>query len=497
MGKKVLVIGAGIAGLSAASYLQRNGFETEIFELHALPGGLCTAWKREGFAFDACIHWLMGSSPASNLHEIWKELGAGGLKYLEWEVYTRVLLSGGDSFDVFTDPEALEAEMLRLGPEDGKVARIISTNVRRVSRIDMPAAFDKLRPGRLLSLLANMPAAIPLFGKWMKTPLSELLAGLRSPKLKEAFSLLYGDSLPDFPAAGLFMMLGFMAKRSCGYPIGGSLAFARAIEEKYISLGGAIRYGLKVDEIIVEGGKAVGLRGAGGEARGDIVVSAADGFDTVRRLLGGRYSNSDLEAAFAGGKRFPSLIYIGLGLGESRPSLPHSSTFRLGSPITLEEGALVKDSLSLRVFGFDPGLAPKGKCSASVMIETTNDAYWSGLRERDRGAYEAEKKAVADKVVAVLDAVYPGLGSSVEIVDVATPATFIRYTNNWHGSYEGWLPTRDFLSKKMAKTLAGLANFHMVGQWVNPGGGLPPCGIDGRALAKRLCKAEGIRFRPD
>ena len=65
MGKRVLVIGAGIAGLSTASYLQRNGFDTEIFELHTQPGGLCTAWKRGGYTFDGCIHWLMGSGTSS------------------------------------------------------------------------------------------------------------------------------------------------------------------------------------------------------------------------------------------------------------------------------------------------------------------------------------------------------------------------------------------------------------------------------------------------
>ena len=61
MSKRVLVIGAGIAGLSAASYLQRNGFETEIFELHDLPGGLCTSWKRNGYTFDG---WELPEAPA-------------------------------------------------------------------------------------------------------------------------------------------------------------------------------------------------------------------------------------------------------------------------------------------------------------------------------------------------------------------------------------------------------------------------------------------------
>jgi phytoene dehydrogenase-like protein len=85
----------------------------------------------------------------------------------------------------------------------------------------------------------------------------------------------------------------------------------------------------------------------------------------------------------------------------------------------------------------------------------------------------------------------------VECVDVATPKTFIRFTNNWHGSYEGWLPTSSSFGAKIPRKIEGLAGFEMVGQWVNPGGGLPPCGMDGRRLAKRLCKLEGRRFRPE
>ena len=131
------------------------------------------------------------------------------------------------------------------------------------------------------------------------------------------------------------------------------------------------------------------------------------------------------------------------------------------------------------------------------MIETSNDAYWTELAASDPVAYAAEKKTVADAVIAALDKKIPGFSSWVVAADVATPRTFIRYTNNWHGSFEGWLPTASSMMKRLPRTIAGLERFEMVGQWVNPGGGLPPAGIDGRNLAKKLCKAEGLRFGPD
>jgi len=496
--KRVLVIGAGIAGLAAASYLQRNEFETEIFEMSAQPGGLCTSWKRGGYTFDCCIEWLMGSGPSSNLHCIWKELGAGDLRYIEREEYLTARLSDGDTITLYTDPDKLEAEMLRLSPEDGKSARFVTDRIRRIRRFDLPAAFDRTSLAEKAKLLVRLPGVLPIYKKWMKKPVSEIVARMRGAKLREGFSALVGkEAVATFPAAALFLMLGFMAKKSSGYPIGGSAAFARAIEKKYLDLGGRIRYGFKVDEIIVEDGRAVGLRGAGQEVRGDIVISAADAYDTVNRMLGGKFASPDLGRAFQSFKRFPSLIFISLGLNKDYSSFPHAQVFDLEEPIVFENGALKRDRLRIRFFSFDPSMAPAGKTAATVMIETENDEYWTRLKKDNPAGYAAEKKATAEKVIAAFDRFFPGLKDAVEVVDVATPATFIRYTNNWHGSYEGWRPEIGTFGKTMSKTIPGLANFYMVGQWVNPGGGLPPCGIGGRNLAKRLCKKEGRKFRPD
>ena len=83
------------------------------------------------------------------------------------------------------------------------------------------------------------------------------------------------------------------------------------------------------------------------------------------------------------------------------------------------------------------------------------------------------------------------------MVDVATPLTFERYTGNWQGSFEGWLITPQnahTMSKPMRQTLPGLAGFHMCGQWVEPGGGLPTGVMSARRLVKALCKEDGEKF---
>jgi phytoene dehydrogenase-like protein len=99
-------------------------------------------------------------------------------------------------------------------------------------------------------------------------------------------------------------------------------------------------------------------------------------------------------------------------------------------------------------------------------------------------------------VIALLDTRFPGFASQVEMRDVASPTTFVRYTGNWKGSFEGWqvTPKTWSLGKVMKKTLPGLANFYMAGHWVEPGGGLPAAAISGRNVVQLICKKEKKRF---
>ena len=88
--KSIIIIGAGFAGLAAGIYARMNGYSTQIFETHNLPGGLCTSWKRKGYTFDGCIHWLVGSSPCSGMHDIWEETGISqGRDIIDMDEYMR------------------------------------------------------------------------------------------------------------------------------------------------------------------------------------------------------------------------------------------------------------------------------------------------------------------------------------------------------------------------------------------------------------------------
>jgi phytoene dehydrogenase-like protein len=123
--------------------------------------------------------------------------------------------------------------------------------------------------------------------------------------------------------------------------------------------------------------------------------------------------------------------------------------------------------------------------------------YWKKLKQ-DPERYKAEKEQTADQVVAALDRRFPGVAAQVQMRDVATPMTWERYTGNWRGSFQGWLETtktlRMRMSKTMSKTLPGLEGFYMAGQWVEPGGSVPPTAMSGRHVTQIICKQDKRQF---
>jgi phytoene dehydrogenase-like protein len=127
----------------------------------------------------------------------------------------------------------------------------------------------------------------------------------------------------------------------------------------------------------------------------------------------------------------------------------------------------------------------------------SNYEYWKNLyQERER--YEAEKQHIAITVMGQLEKRFPGITEQVEMVDVATPMTYERFTGNWQGSMEGWMVTTQTMGATMGrgmdKTLPGLENFYMAGQWVEPGGGVPTAAMSGRKVIQMICKRDKIAF---
>jgi phytoene dehydrogenase-like protein len=496
--KKVIIIGAGVSGLCAGSYLQMNGYDTQIFELHDMPGGLCTAWNRKGYTFDFCVHWLVGSSPSETFYGLWNELiDMEKLEFVDHEIFFQIEDTQGNTLRIFTDVERLEEEMKRVAPEDNDVIEEFIGGIRKFLPFRMPVekAREVMNPLDRLKMMVKMLPYLRAFKKWEKISAEEFAFRCRNPLLKKAILEIF---MPESSVFFLVMTLVSMHKKGAGYPIGGSLNFARLIEGAYIKLGGTITYKSKVQKVIVKDGCAQGIQLENGDTHmADIVISAADGYSTIFKMLDGRYVNEKLRDYYSGEsdklKLFPSLVFVSLGVARTFDSEPQALSFPLKKPLVIDE-SMTYDYLPVRIFNFDPTLAPEGKTPITVMLGTYNHEFWANLREKDRERYNREKERVAAQVVEALEERFGNIKSNIEVTDVSTPASIIRYTNNWKGSFEGWQPNPGTLMLRMDKTLPGLRNFYMIGQWVEPGGGLPPAIMSGRSVTQMICKKDGKKF---
>lgn len=493
--KTLAIIGAGISGLSAGCYGRLNGYRTIILERHGLSGGLCTAWTRKGYTFDGCIHWLTSSAPGDSLYEVWEELGAvQGRPMVDHDVFWRVVGADGRAFSLYADPDRLLRHMRGLSPQDAAPAAELCGWIRKFRRFSM--VMDK--PRELMSGLDVLKLVVRMGGKLKdlrilsSMSLGEFSKRFKDPLLAAGMRLAVGESTP---LIGLVMTLAPMSRRAAGFPVGGSLAFAQAIEHRYKELGGEIRYGAKVAQILESDGKAVGVRLAdGAEVRADYVVSAADLRHTLTSLLDGRRQDDTHRSLLETGELYPSCVQVSYGVRRAFHELDEclGEAFELDAPLRL--GGEDVEWMTVRSYALDPSLAPPG-CSVVTSILDAKWEYWSALRT-DRAAYAAEKERVAAVCAEAIDRRYPGFRAAIEAIDVATPVTFERYTGSWRGTFMTWRLTPEFEKRYgyVRKTVPGLDNLYIASMWTLPPGGIPGAAQAGRQVIQLLCARDKKRF---
>jgi phytoene dehydrogenase-like protein len=395
---------------------------------------------------------------------------------------------GGQSITIYRDAERLERELISKAPEDSAAIKEFARLIRKIKKFRFPEGDRRL--ANLRSLL-RLAAFIPALSKYGILTMADFSKKFQNPLLRAFFA----SGIADLTVMAIAFALGWMADGNAGYPIGGSLRFIGLIEENYRRLGGHIRYEARVERILVHDGKAMGVRLAGGETiEADVVVSAADGFATVFEMLEGMFIDKQIRRIYETYKPFPSYVQVSLGIGADLGGEPGFLGLVLDPPLKVDPQTQ-ESLLTFRIFNFDPTFSPSGKTAVVAFLGTYNHAYWQDLRADDKASYDAEKRRIAENVGALFEKRVPQAQGKIEVVDVATPATVIRYTGNWRGSMEGWLLTPSTRFKSLPSSLPGLQDFHMAGHWTSPGGGLPSGLITGRAVARRICKEAGIRWK--
>jgi phytoene desaturase len=496
--RHIVIIGAGLAGLATGCYAQMNGYQSHIFEHHSKPGGVAAAWKRADYLIDGGIHFVMGYRPGTALYNLYHELGiVPACRFVDMTTYGRFLdEASGRSVVVTRDLDRVEAGLKAVAPADSRIVDELITMARamqgpELTDFGMGRPPELAAPLDLIKELWRMRRLFKYFTGRLAWPVTQYVQAVQDPWLRDCLKYLF---LPEVPVWFIGMMLGLVAAGQVGFLEGGCPDFVLPIEHRYTSLGGQVTYRATVEEILVAADRAVGVRLAdGSEHRADVAVSAADGYSTLFKMLGGRYVSKKIEKQYANWEPIRPMVMVSYGVAREFRGEPSFTTILLEKPLTLGDQAV--DAIFVRVFNYSSRFAPPGKTVVQVEFETQWD-YWNDLQSADRAGYDAEKERIAGDVLQRLEHHYPRLSSQVEVIDVATPYTTWRYTLNHKGAWGGWLPTPEVMNARIARTLPGLANFYLAGQWVTPGASVPSSLYSGRDVVEILCRRDGKPFLP-
>lgn len=498
------IIGAGVAGLCLGIRLQRGGRSTVIHEAGARPGGLCTGWHRGAYDFNGCLHWVLGARSGTSFHDMWRQVcDIDSLQFIDFDERVDIEVPNPDGstwhFHLYNDVARLEVYLLSLSDcrDDVTLIRQWMNAIRTVARFIPnlpPFPQEKTFFGRMAHYagLWAMWRMLPLMRKWGRLTTYSFAGQFHSPKLREAVRRLYFN---ETRMTVVIFGQAYMTSRVAAYPLGGSEALTNLLVREYEALGGRIEYNSVVEKIRVEGNRAVGLILADGRrTEAEAVCSCADWLWTVGQALDGKYVLPAQRKLLAmnGEELSNGLFYsycrLHIGVARNLSSLPHFA--RLAHHYVLPDGTPF-DQIELEVNHFDPHLAPEGHTTLTVNFTTRKGQWWIDLRNSDRAAYTRAKQTLASDIITLLSSKYSDLisPSDIEVVDVATPATYYRYTRNTIGSSQGWNPQPDITHRlPIGPTLPSLKRFALAGHWLEAGGGIPIALISALRAEKVILK---------
>ncbi len=439
--------------------------------------------EAKDYTIDGCIHHLPGASSSSKLYTMWKELGAiEDGRILFDSILRRTIDSGGNELNLYTDLVRLKEHLMEISPADREAIDQYLKAAQKFTKFELLAMVSGGGKDKL-SMIPHLPGIM----KWGPVSLEQFASRFKNSFLQKAFP----TAQYDFQGIPMMIHLSFLAGcsiKSMGWPVGGSLAFSKRIAKRYEELGGKIHYRSRVKSIAVKNDRAVGLTLEDRtKANADIVVSAADGYSTIYDMLNGKYKDDFIDEYYANPPDEQEMnAYVSLGVNLPLNDLPHGVTWLMDEKLELSDRCYQK--MDLEVLNSKTEMVPGGKSVVRIPF-TASYSYWKKL-SCDRELYVDKKHEIATKVIERLGVLIPGIKEKIEVVDVSTPITTERFTGNFHGM-QVWTPRSKqgrIMSKGLSKTLPGLDDFYMVGQWAQGLIGIATAAVQGKKLIQRLGK---------
>lgn len=475
----VIVVGAGIGGLTAGALLARRGLKVLVLDQQRRAGGYCTSWERTvsangrklRYTFDAGVHDISGLGPRGPVRSLLRQLGIEGR--LNWHRMGHEYVLPGLRLKVPHRVDEFVALLGRHFPAEREnltafflemeaVYRELYADVERTGGVPCPLR----TPEEMLAYPRRCPRAF----RWMDVPFVAMLdAYFSDPRLKQILTMLTAYLRDDpgtltvgemAPVYGYYFDGGY-------YPAGGAGSFAEALADVVRECGSRVRLGTLVHRILVEKGRATGVELAGGAVhRARAVISNADVRRTFLELVGREHLPADFVRRIEALRPSTSAFAVFLGVD----FVPDTE------PITM---FLSDDGEGLGLFvpsRVDPTLAPPGHSCVTLLrfVPQPEAATW----DREAPAYAERKRRYGDELLALAERVLPGLRDHIVFREEASPATFARYARTTDGAIYGLAAGRWRPPSK-----APIEGLYLAGAGVFPGAGVEAVVISGTLAA--------------
>ncbi len=497
-----VIIGAGLGGLSAAANLAVAGKKVLLLERHCVPGGYASTFNRGRFEFEISLHELSGLGHTDRRGPLWGTLEQCGVaqkvEFLDIPDFYRSIFP---DFDMVlpADRDGFEETLCERFPGETEGIRSFSSIMFKL----MEEVY-KLTP----QAMAADPSAFSTLMTYANSTLEDVLsAEVKDEKAQAVIAQLWGYyGLP--PSQLSFLLFAIATATYLKYgPVhvkGKSQALSQAFAESIEEHGGRVWLNNGASRIIVEGGKVRGVVAEDGtEIATQYVVSNANPISTCLDLIGRENVPSWYLRRLGWGKVGISIfsVFMGLDCPVSDLGLAnHEIMFNLGydqeSSFEIARKNLDYDLKGMAIAPYnvlDPEFSPPG----TSVVELATLAFGEPWMKLSPSEYVEAKNRVAAKAIDLAARVAPGIKEHLEVVEVATPLTHMRYTGNVAGAVYGYENSVAEGTMMRLPNRGPLEGLYFANAWVRVGGGFQPCIDSGHQAAKEVVEdmeREGMEF---
>ena len=503
----VIIIGSGIAGLTAGAYLAREGHKIIIYEQFPEIGGVTATIHEKGFAWDIGPLLIGGIAPHESLGKILAELGLT-------DKITLIYEDRGQSFpdfqvwrqEEYTGPYWRREYFKKLFPEDSEgLDRYYEFYDKMVElgyimgQLPFVGGFKALTTK--LKLLFKF-LKVKKFSKWSAAEVLDYY--FKSPKLKAVFTGILADIVTkpsEFPGLGIpfFNIETAFDKRIptktkwgmlpiYNYIKNGCGELIKAFADYITAHDGEIHTNSKVQKIIVENNQAKGVQLEDGDKiSADLVIASGGMFNTFFNLVGKEHLPEELIKQIETKTLMESvfMVHLGIDFDPSKSQRAALCYYYLTYDIEKSMGQMREGIYHEGKEGFliyipsmhSPDMAPPGKHAVTI--------YTVGPHELKEGTWEERREEMANKLIMEAEKIIPGLYEGSEVKVIMTPDDFKKRINVVRHSFGGTAPVMGEVNPSHRTPIQDL---WYIGAYSESGGGVAGASLGARNVAKMILK---------